>query len=678
MNGCSSRQDGRKPDAGPGGGPGSTGDTPGPDTPTPPDANADALVDLAKVVNLDRFPGLTEEHRRRLAEDGFFVVPSTALAPFQLYERNERLGLPSYVTPELVVDAYRAVLASVERDVELSFAAPALHRALAGLVQRGIELRRFSLGDRRDDIEALDRAIAVFAVAARLLSAGELRSALPTDGEGRVEGEEAEAHAEVGRVPLLVPLDDLPSPTLPAPADAMFQEAMSRIRAADGVYATVVLEREADFRVFGVAERAEPGRAQALVRTLVWLDLACPAAAGDLADNLTGSLVLRLLADAESSGEPVRDLWRRATLLLSATGRVLAGTEPLPAVEAFRAQVADGGTLPPSAGASIRAVLAVPGTPPRGTLGLIGGRIDPSACAGCDDDLLWIGPAAPTGAVWAALQDEAATSDGAAAAERVHPASWAGIVESWNGWSARVLRRRPELPSGGVSADCLPGGAVEVRGAVAPARELLQRVVRSIAALQGVLRGLRVLPESEIEVPAGPHQEVAYRLQELLGAVDRFARVAADIVETDAAGRGWTPEQVGAVARIGGWTESILGDAGQVDTVVPSDPRWAALDTTGDVYGVGGVDVLYVVIPTREGLALARGAAYAYYEKLEWPFSPAPVTDEAWRTWLESPTPPARPESVASVVAPPLAPPPLVDGGTRRCLGPDSGGDLEL
>jgi len=447
MNGCSSRQDGRKPDAGPGGGPGSTGDTPGPDTPTPPDANADALVDLAKVVNLDRFPGLTEEHRRRLAEDGFFVVPSTALAPFQLYERNERLGLPSYVTPELVVDAYRAVLASVERDVELSFAAPALHRALAGLVQRGIELRRFSLGDRRDDIEALDRAIAVFAVAARLLSAGELRSALPTDGEGRVEGEEAEAHAEVGRVPLLVPLDDLPSPTLPAPADAMFQEAMSRIRAADGVYATVVLEREADFRVFGVAERAEPGRAQALVRTLVWLDLACPAAAGDLADNLTGSLVLRLLADAESSGEPVRDLWRRATLLLSATGRVLAGTEPLPAVEAFRAQVADGGTLPPSAGASIRAVLAVPGTPPRGTLGLIGGRIDPSACAGCDDDLLWIGPAAPTGAVWAALQDEAATSDGAAAAERVHPASWAGIVESWNGWSARVLRRRPELPA---------------------------------------------------------------------------------------------------------------------------------------------------------------------------------------------------------------------------------------
>jgi hypothetical protein len=344
----------------------------------------------------------------------------------------------------------------------------------------------------------------------------------------------------------------------------------------------------------------------------------------------------------------------------------------------LRAKIADGRTLPPSAGASIRAVLAVPGTPPRGTLGLLGGRIDASACAGCDDDLLWIGPAAPTGPVWTALQDEAGTSDGSAAAERVRPVAWAGIVESWDGWSARALRRRPELPAGGVLADCVPAGAVEVRGAVAPARELLQRVVRSIAALQGVLRGLRVLPESEIEMPAGPQQEVACRLQELLGAADRFARVMADIVETDAAGRGWTPEQVGAVARIGGWTESILADAGQVDAVVPLDPRWAARDATGDIHGVGGVDVLYVVIPTPDGLALARGAAYAYYEKLEWPFSPAAVTDDVWRTWLESTTPPARPASVATVIAPPLAPPPLLDEGTRRCLGPDSGGDLEL
>ncbi|MDI7266832.1 MAG: DUF3160 domain-containing protein, partial [Myxococcota bacterium] len=136
----------------------------------PPDGVED-LLDARAVAYLDRYPGLSDDHRRRLAQDGFFLAPAGAPALFHVYQRNERLGLPSFVTADLALEILLAVVASVRNDVEAQSAAPDLYECLHAMLRRGLEIRGRSAGDPRSAREALDRAIAVVAVAAHLLGA---------------------------------------------------------------------------------------------------------------------------------------------------------------------------------------------------------------------------------------------------------------------------------------------------------------------------------------------------------------------------------------------------------------------------------------------------------------------------------------------------------------------------
>jgi hypothetical protein len=146
----------------------------------------------------------------------------------------------------------------VAREVEANHAAPALYRALHALVARGLELRKLTLGDGTEVLQGLDRTIALFAVAARLLDA---EGARPTGEEPEPEPDpDDDIHAEAGFTDALVPLPELPWPTLPPSCDAMVAEALMRIRAAAGVFPTELLRREVDFGRFRLAEAAPEGR----------------------------------------------------------------------------------------------------------------------------------------------------------------------------------------------------------------------------------------------------------------------------------------------------------------------------------------------------------------------------------------------------------------------------------
>ncbi|NMC71915.1 MAG: DUF3160 domain-containing protein, partial [Myxococcales bacterium] len=322
------------------------------------EAQPAGVVRLAEVLNLDRYPGLDANHRERLERDGLFLAPTPARDAFLLYERNERVGLPNYVTPELAVELLLAAWGAVVREVEINHAAPELYRALHALVVRGLDLRKLTLGDGAEVLLGLDRTIALFAVAARLLDA---EGARPAGAEPEPDPEpDEDVHAEAGFADALVPLPDLPWPALPPTCDAMFREAMMRIRAATGVFPIELLQREVDFGRFRLAEAAPEGRARALRRALLWLELAAPAAAADLADPASGPLIVRLLADAASGDRSAADLWDRATRLLRFVGRDRRGLDPLPVAAALRAAVGDGAALPRTGGTSVRAVLALP------------------------------------------------------------------------------------------------------------------------------------------------------------------------------------------------------------------------------------------------------------------------------------------------------------------------------
>ena len=62
--------------------------------------------DLSNVVNIDRFSGFTREQTAMLAENGFVVLPGGDTKMYYLYDSNEYLRIPSFITSDSVLHLY--------------------------------------------------------------------------------------------------------------------------------------------------------------------------------------------------------------------------------------------------------------------------------------------------------------------------------------------------------------------------------------------------------------------------------------------------------------------------------------------------------------------------------------------------------------------------------------------
>lgn len=73
----------------------------------------EALVDpyevhenLRNIENLEQFGGFTEEQKSLLAKNGFVVIPTKEEQLFYIYENNEYLKVPSFITTDSVLQVY--------------------------------------------------------------------------------------------------------------------------------------------------------------------------------------------------------------------------------------------------------------------------------------------------------------------------------------------------------------------------------------------------------------------------------------------------------------------------------------------------------------------------------------------------------------------------------------------
>ena len=140
--------------------------------------------ELSAVDNLGRIGELTERQRSLLERQGFFLAdqpeaPEGASAAeartarrathlFHVYERNDYIQMPSFVTADLAIDATLAYFEAVLRDVETHFLVPRLREALRELVDAAEAGRRAA---RSPEARAhAERALAFWAVALRLLA----------------------------------------------------------------------------------------------------------------------------------------------------------------------------------------------------------------------------------------------------------------------------------------------------------------------------------------------------------------------------------------------------------------------------------------------------------------------------------------------------------------------------
>ncbi|MGE5542416.1 MAG: DUF3160 domain-containing protein [Bacillota bacterium] len=155
-------------------------------------------ADLSNVENLAQFGSFTADQKSLLAKNGFFVSPTMEKQLFYIYENNEYLLLPSFISVDSVLQLYHVIYDSTLRNME----AKRLYPAVKELTERmyGMMLEFYHDSQTPEAKAASLKGAAYFETAARLL--GMQRNpkfSLPAETESLVARESALALESQGR-----------------------------------------------------------------------------------------------------------------------------------------------------------------------------------------------------------------------------------------------------------------------------------------------------------------------------------------------------------------------------------------------------------------------------------------------------------------------------------------------
>lgn len=657
----------------------------------------------AELPELDRVPGLTDDHRRRLREHGLFVTPQPepshslggasagqaragrrAKHLFQVYERNDYVRFPSYVTVDLAIDLTHQYFDSVLRGVEQEHLAPMLAEALRGYVKRAVAMRD---GAKTDEArKAAAAAAGYWATALRLLEQ-------PAKGDAP---ERPEARPPWWGDPETMAIMEEeagpPPPPPPAPPLTRFDSALERdvvatvatVHAAKGTKRFEVWGQRLDLTLTTPRSHYNgSGVLQRYFRAMSWLGSSTFPVTGERARPAV-LLALALCTDATGGN----DLEPTAAFegVLAVTNAVVGQPPTVGLTDALRIArtVAPKGELdgllePATLAAIVDEWKRLPAHPIETDLGPvvqpIGGRVfaDAGAMAALLPTLRELPPdreplvrhamgaagaaamlgselareAVLTSAGQQRARIEAAIADGrerlavATTRDDAYHRTLAALSQVLSaepyyfdprahqvrmlgtfagGWAQ--LRHDTLLYAYQMGAECDAEELTSPYGFVEPYPELY-------AGLRAMVQGFEArLREVGIHEPSDSITAKTEAVASLLRRLEDWSR-------KELRGEPFTEDERTDIAMVGGFAEHALltlADAyelgeGNDDMAVIADVltlRGQALEV-----GVAHPELVYAVIPTPEGWRLARGAVLAYREF----FVPADqrLTDEAWR-----------------------------------------------
>jgi hypothetical protein len=140
--------------------------------------------DLSNVVNLEQFGELTPRQRELLAKNAFFVAPADDKQLYFVYENNDYLVVPSFVTSDAVLQLYHIFYDYSLREVEAERLIPAAERLTEHMLSQFLSM--YSALPPGGVREACLKNVAYFGVAASLLG---LSPDLPPAASHMVEAE---------------------------------------------------------------------------------------------------------------------------------------------------------------------------------------------------------------------------------------------------------------------------------------------------------------------------------------------------------------------------------------------------------------------------------------------------------------------------------------------------------
>lgn len=123
--------------------------------------------DLKNIANLSQYGEFSSEQRALSARNGFFVAPSDDKQLYWVYERNDYLVIPSFVTSDTVLHLYHVFYDYTLRQTEAFKLLPICKRLTANMLKGSVD-QYHDLSDPHLKTAAL-KNVAYFAVALRCL-----------------------------------------------------------------------------------------------------------------------------------------------------------------------------------------------------------------------------------------------------------------------------------------------------------------------------------------------------------------------------------------------------------------------------------------------------------------------------------------------------------------------------
>ena len=161
----------------------------------------DTIANILNIVNLYQFREITrQELMDDLAMFNFVAAPDTLLQLFQVYQRNDLLEIPNFVTTDLMAQLSHIYENYVLRTVEERFFAPMLTELCLTLHDASVEQANRAAQENVKDMAAYNAAY--FAVAYHLLTGKSLR--IPGSYQSIVEEELAYIDQLENRRPALL------------------------------------------------------------------------------------------------------------------------------------------------------------------------------------------------------------------------------------------------------------------------------------------------------------------------------------------------------------------------------------------------------------------------------------------------------------------------------------------
>ena len=137
---------------------------------------------LPEVQIARQFGKLAPGHIDALKRQGFFIAPSRATHLYQIYERNDYLRVPSFITTDLMIDLTHAFIENILMNIEERELYPRLKKVCEALWKEAAKMRREN--KKRQVRRAAGHNLFFFAVAARLVGQ---KPKLPRKMRARVE-----------------------------------------------------------------------------------------------------------------------------------------------------------------------------------------------------------------------------------------------------------------------------------------------------------------------------------------------------------------------------------------------------------------------------------------------------------------------------------------------------------